>query len=151
MFQLQDKRPRSYNWSAQEKEILHKLASQHVEIIDCKDNSTPMIDKKNEIWNLIQKQMASMGFYHEARRLKQQWVRIKQTNKNQAYKNAYEMTSLDDASCPIANPSVSYTPVPDVQNYYSNSLMVIIGVEILTTKLVCKISDTGYHHQRRAK
>lgn len=125
MFQQQDKRPRSYNWSAQEKEILHKLASQHVEIIDCKDNSTPMIDKKNEIWNIIQKQMASMGYYHEARRLKQQWVRIKQTNKNQAYKNAYEMTSMDEASqCPMPNPSISYTP--EVPNYYSNSLMVII-------------------------
>ncbi|KAL5283344.1 hypothetical protein ACFFRR_005932 [Megaselia abdita] len=126
MFQQQDKRPRSYNWSAQEKEILHKLASQHIEIIDCKDNSTPMIDKKIEIWNLIQKQMASMGFYHESKRLKQQWVRIKQTNKNQAYKNAYEMNSMDDTSCPMTsmNPSVSYNQVPDVQNYYSNSLMV---------------------------
>lgn len=125
MFQQQDKRPRSYNWSTQEKEILHKLASQHIEIIDCKDNSTPMIDRKNEIWNLIQKQMSSMGYYHEARRLKQQWVRIKQTNKNQAYKNAYDMNPLEENnSCAVINPN---PPVPyqtDVHNYYSNSLMV---------------------------
>lgn len=123
MFQQQDKRPRSYNWSSQEKELLHKLASQHVEIIDCKDNSTPMIDKKNEIWSMIQKQMSAMGFYHEARRLKQQWVRLKQTTKNQANKTAFEMNSFDETS-----PSVSYTPVPDLQNYYSNSLMVRINL-----------------------
>lgn len=136
MYQQQDKRPRSYNWSAQEKEILHKLASQHVDIIDCKDNSTPMIDKKNEIWDLIQKQMSSMGYFHEAKRIKQQWVRIKQTNKNQAYKNAYEMNPMEENSCPIPTSSIPYSSGPEVPNYYTSSVMVNILYKYFHAKTI---------------